>query len=201
MNFDPSWTIEQASEAQTAAEKAGEAGPTTPLFRWAASKRLEFEAKRFNGGDKMALLAAIRICANHDLPLPPWTSSAYIAAYDRVLNCRAKSWDSVFGKPYPAGVHLAARRKRREKSFAVYNEVKRILASAPDTPIDEHLFERVGKPLGLGKTLAGEFYYAVEKQMKHAFRKNQKTSGKIHKPSFTSLLRAHSDSSGSHRNS
>lgn len=165
MNFDPSWTCEQAWEAQVASGKAGQPDPTGPFFRWAACHRLELEAKRFNGGDKMALLAAIRICANHDIPLPPWASSAYIAAYDRVLNCRAKSWDSVFGKPYPAGVHLAALRKRREKSFAVHIEVKRILASAPDTPIDEHLFERVGKPLGLGKTLAGEFYYAVEKQM------------------------------------
>jgi len=111
----------------------------------------------------MALLAAIRICANHDIPLPPWASSAYIAAYDCVLNCRAKSWDSVFGKPFPKGSHLAALRKKREMQFHVLNEVNAIRNKAPETPIDEYLFESVGAGLGLGKTITGEYYYSAKK--------------------------------------
>ena len=66
MNYDLAWTLQQALEAQRAAEKVGETGSATPLHQWAACLHLVEESKRFASGDKMALLAAICICANHD---------------------------------------------------------------------------------------------------------------------------------------
>lgn len=107
----------------------------------------------------MALLAAIRECANHDLPMPEWVSHAYIRAYDMVLNCKAGSWDEVFGRPYRKGAQLAAMRKRRIKRLAVWNEARRIILSEPETPIDVAFFERIGEKLAIGKTLASELYY------------------------------------------
>lgn len=167
MDFNPNWTLEEARTAQAEALRAGllVSDPTGPLYQWAACRRLEDEEGRYKSGDAMALMGAIRICANHDLPLPRWASSAYIAAYDRVLGCRAKSWDAVFGKPYQKGAHLSAFRKRREKKFAVWLAVNEILAKEPYAAVDESLFERAGKSLGLGKTLASEFYYAVKRQL------------------------------------
>src|SRR3569623_2277533 len=48
----------------------------------------------------MALLGALRICANYDLVMPAWLSRAYIKAYDSVLFARVGSWDRAFGRPF-----------------------------------------------------------------------------------------------------
>lgn len=54
MNYDLAWTLQQALEAQRAAEKVGETGSATPLHQWAACLHLVEESKRFASGDKMA---------------------------------------------------------------------------------------------------------------------------------------------------
>jgi hypothetical protein len=133
------------------------ADPTLPIFRLHGMERLEQERLHFEAGNKMSLLAAIRICANHDLVMPEWVALAFIAGYDKVLNCRANSWDAVFGNPYSKGKHLAAMRKKRELSPAVWLAVND--ARNQGATVDENLFEQVGKELGLGKTLAAEYYY------------------------------------------
>lgn len=139
--------------------------PTTPYGQWCGKRELAVCEKQYEHNPYM-LLMAIRICANHDLPLPGWAAKAYIAAYDSVTNARAKSWDEVFGAPYPKGTNLAATRKRRVLKHAVWNEIHRIKKVNPDTPIDSHLFECIGAGFGIGKTLAEEFYYEVEREHK-----------------------------------
>lgn len=49
--------------------------------------------------------------------------------------------------------------------FAVLNEITATLATNPDTPIDENLFEVVGKKFNIKKTLASEYYYDAKKVM------------------------------------
>jgi hypothetical protein len=44
-------------------------------------------------------------------------------------------------------------------AVAVWLEVSRIKDAAPETPIDEYMFETVGKKFEIGKTLASEYYY------------------------------------------
>lgn len=78
-----------------------------------------------------------------------------------MLNCREKSWDVVFGAPFPKGANIRARRKKRTLMFAVLNEVRRIRDSDPERTIDAHLFEEVGAKFNIGKTLADEYYYAA----------------------------------------
>jgi hypothetical protein len=77
-----------------------------------AHERLEEERARYNAGDMAALFGALRVCANHDLVMPEWVSRAFIRGYDKVLTCRAGSWDEAFGAPYPKGFHLVGTRKR-----------------------------------------------------------------------------------------
>lgn len=162
------WTLEEALAANQSKLEANptlsDSDPTLPLFQWAALHRLD-DCQEMYEGDKCGLMTAIRICANHDLPLPGWAAKAYIKAYDTVNNARAKSWSAVFGDPYPKGRHLSAIRKRRMFGFAVWNEIKTILQMRPDTAIDESLFETVGKKFNIGKTLASEYYYATVNQM------------------------------------
>lgn len=162
------WTLEEAWAANQAVleENPGKPGsdPTLPFAQWAALHWLDDCRKNYEE-DRYQLMTAIRICANHNLPLPDWAADAFIKAYDTVNNARAKSWNTVFGNPYPKGTHLSALRKRRMKKFAVWNEITLILKTEPDIPVDEYLFETVGKKFGLGKTLASEYYYAAKQQL------------------------------------
>lgn len=144
--------------------------PAGPLYQAAALDHLLVERKRFEAGDRMALLAAIRRCACHDLPLPDWASRAYIRAYDKVLNCQSNSWDEVFGKPYP-GKHLASLLTQRQKGPAIYQRIRYLRKEhyeaqedgscklVSSIPIDEALFERVGEEFGMKKTRCSVLYY------------------------------------------
>ena len=163
--FNPDWTLEQADAANQAALDAdparSSADPTLPLSRWIGARVLEQFQEAYASGDKFALMNAIRECARCDLLLPEWVATAYLRAIDEILNYRAQSWDEVFGRPIPKGAHIAALRKRRDKKFAVWLAVIRAVKADPNLPIDTHLFDTIGKRLGLGGTLAQEYYEAV----------------------------------------
>lgn len=170
---DASWTLEEAQAATDEALKRDPArpwsDPTLPLFQWIALQWLDEQRRAFEAGDQFALMLAIRICANHDVPLPGWASAAYIKAFDVVLNAHAKSWDDAFGEPYPKGTHPNALRKKRMLKFAVYNWVMGELARKPNTAIDAALFERAGKEFAIGKTLAEEYYREAKKLLSKNF--------------------------------
>lgn len=159
------WTLEEAIAANelalTAMPGRSASDPTLPLFQWFALSKLQILGQKFEH-DSYLLMTAIRICANHDLPLPEWASKAYVKAYDEVNNARKKTWDEVFGKPYAKGRNLNAIRKKRTCMFAVLNAVNAELQANPSTAIDAALFETVGKQFNIGKTLAGEYYYAAK---------------------------------------
>lgn len=161
------WTSEEAWAANQLALQENPslswADPTLPYSQWFALQELDICEDNYEK-DPYFLMTAIRICANHCLPLPRWAANAYIKAYDTVNNARAKSWNSVFGNPFPKGQHLSAIRKKLMLSVAVWLEVTQIRETEPDTPIDENLFEIVGKKFGLGKTLAREYYYSEKKK-------------------------------------
>lgn len=128
------------------------------VFLEAARLDLARLEQAFVAGDRSALLAAIRVCAACDLPLPAWASRAYIAAYDQVLNCRAKTWDEAFGPAFPKGANLNAQRKRRNLRFEIHNAVLGTIQREPETPIDAGLFETIGERFGIGKTEAENLY-------------------------------------------
>lgn len=142
--------------------------PSLPIWTVDAELALESERQRFEGGDKAALLAAVRICANDDLPLPPWASKAYIRAYDAVLNCRTGSWDDAFGRALKKGTHVAALQRRRRQRRKVWLAVRRAVEH-DGRAIDESLFEDVGKALGFGKTRAAELYYEAHRLVSWAY--------------------------------
>lgn len=138
------------------------------FFQYAAVQRcnsLRVEIEETGSG--FAVLAAVRQCGTFGLPMPVWLSCAFNRRYDAVLNFRATSWDSPlsFGKPYPKGTNQQARRKARVLRFGVLNAVKEILATQPDTPINDALFARVGKSLNMGRTLTAELYSEAKSLM------------------------------------
>ncbi len=141
----------------------GIADPTLPIYKVAAEESLLQERAKFEAGEKIALLGAIRICANHDMPLPDWAASAFIRGYDNVLACRSDSWDEVFGRPYKKGAHLSRMRQAREKRGAVWLKVN--AAVQRDEPINRELFESIGREIGVGKTRAEELYAQAKRML------------------------------------
>lgn len=168
MTFDP-WTasFEDAKAAQDGREFSGD--PAEPIYQWAAVQKINERRQARDNGDGFAVLACIRNCVTHGLIAPEWLAYAFNRRYDAVLNFRAKSWDDpkAFGRPNKKHVQLAAERKRRVTEWQVWNMARDILARAPDTPIDAHFFECIGKQCKppIGKTLASEHYYRIAKSL------------------------------------
>lgn len=172
-------------QAQTAQERFRAKGGKVrgPFFEWVALHELDELEKRFDAGDRWALMLGIRKCANFDLVMPEWLACAYIKAFDTVNNHRVKSWDDVFGPPLTKGAQLSARRKKREKSVHVWNEVQSHLLAEQvwnektrqwesARPIDDELFTKVGEKLGLGLTLT-KTYYTEWKNLNQSSRRKK----------------------------
>ena len=143
--------------------------PAGPFFQAVAKDKLEKEREAYDAGDNMALLAAIRICANHDMVIPEWASKGFIAAYDKVLNCQTNSWDDAFGEPYP-GKQVNRLMQRRNNKPAVFTGVRKLQNEKPGLPLMSNkdvtgIFDIVAKDLGIGPTICRELYYEAEKEM------------------------------------
>lgn len=120
----------------------------------------------FIAGDKLALAHAVAICACADLVLPEWVARAFLQGFNELREFKVKSWDDVLGQPRPKGTHARALRKRRERSFLAWAHVRHLAASG--TPIDNEMFEAVGKRLHVGRELAKRFYVYEEKRIQNA---------------------------------
>lgn len=148
------------SAAQAEWEAAGNPARTGPLFIADARMRLERERERYEQGENIALLGAIRTCANHDLPLPAWAARAFIKRYDEVLNCRTGSWDEAFGQPYP-GKHVPDLRKRRLHRFAIPQRIIELRSQEDPPPMNgnrkhEGVYNQVAREFDVKRTYVTE---------------------------------------------
>ena len=136
------------------------------------AEMLEQCRKGYEEGANAALLQALRICARADLVMPEWAARGYIKAWDTFRLARAKTLDEAFGVSWPKGKHLSATRKQIMNDLGVLMRVEELNESG--MPIDDQLFRKVGKELGLGKTLTSDYYYSAK-----AFYRRSDNSGKI----------------------
>lgn len=125
---------------------------------------VELEARRqdLEGGDQLALLDAIAICAKHGLPMPAWASQAFLAAHDRVVNQERDGWKDVFGTPLKRSQYLLKKRKRTRDFAQVM--VSLMLAREEGRPIGTDLFDEIGDKFGLSKTVVSDIYYGRPKR-------------------------------------
>jgi hypothetical protein len=156
------WTLKQAltADKRYTPREGKRSDPHRPSAQWRAMHELDALEVRFQGGEQYALAMALRDCANHALPMPPWVAAAYIKGFDLVHTYRADTWDVLFGAPIPKGKQQRKLREQFELAGAVWHEVQR--RHDAGEAIDEELFEDVGKTLGIGKTVAKD-YYALDK--------------------------------------
>lgn len=162
------WTFEDALNAQE--EWEDRYGPNVrgrgPFFRWLGANELRGLYETYRSGDSTAIIEALYVCSLNSLPIPRWCEGAFLGSYRKLMQFQQKndveyykSWDDVFGRPHPKHTQQAAKRKEYEKSIMVYRRIRDEKKKDPDIAIDAGLFERIGKHLGLGKTLTEEYYY------------------------------------------
>jgi hypothetical protein len=121
------------------------------------AKVLGILQQRFDAGDKTALLMAIHQCLLMKKPLPEWLRRAFIWTYQSAARFEIRSWDEAFGAPHPKGVRLGKEREHVELRLSVVRRIIELHESGET--IDKGLFERVGRELKIGGTLASELYY------------------------------------------
>jgi hypothetical protein len=113
-------------------------------------------------GDKSAVMWALYRCLECEVPIPEWVSEAFVTECAKVAGFQVGTWDEAFGKPHPKGTHLATKRKHASKGWRIYLDV--LNATDAGRPIDEGLFDEVGRRHGVGKTLAAELYYQEKRK-------------------------------------
>jgi hypothetical protein len=161
------WSLEEAWEANKAAIDAGRArsDPSLPFSQWVALRENEADRIAYEKtGNGFFVMRALSRCCRVGIVSPDWLATAYLKAFDDVLNYRVRTWDEALGPPVPKGAHLADLRRRRHDKYAIYSRVRREHEEAW-APIDEALFERVGAEFGLGKTAASELYRSAKREL------------------------------------
>src|SRR5258708_5071930 len=113
---------------------------------------------RLREGDKSALLDVLYYYIIRGVRIPIWVSVKFWEAYAEVYDGHASSWDDVFGKPW-SGRHLSDLRKRKRLARPICEHVEKLRA---EQPVDEALFEKAAKDLGIGIRQVKETYYAIK---------------------------------------
>jgi len=127
--------------------------------------------ERFEAGDDGCLLRVVYCCAFDRVPLPDWAADAFTMRYRFVTGLNARSWDDVFGKPVPPGVHLESARRKRRLFILATVHIDRMLRQEPRPSIDDGFFEALATALSegtngtVGTTYAKKIYYEYKALM------------------------------------
>jgi hypothetical protein len=120
--------------------------------------------EHFTAGDEGALLDAIDFCARAGMAMPVWVVDAYCARYENWRMFRAKTLDAAFKVRRKKKLQLAKAERREWLKPRVVFELLFLQQERADQgkdplPIDDHLFERVGKKLKISRAQANRLYY------------------------------------------
>lgn len=117
--------------------------------------QLQEYCQHFEAGDKNALIQAIRFCFAQEIVAPEWVVAAFFRATNRWYSMDCKELGEAFDLTWQKGANVNAFKKRRRLKFRVLNEVN--AARNRGRRVDDELFEEIGKPLGIGKTLVKQY--------------------------------------------
>lgn len=131
---------------------------------------LDRERLRYEAGDKTAILEAVSCCAAWRLPFPVWLAAAFNDAYAARWRATSvlKSWDEVFGSPWPKGTKPGEIQRQRNTLWAYVRVKERreeeIAGGRPVTPINI-LFESIGQEARppVSAAVVSRWFYAAAK--------------------------------------
>ena len=108
--------------------------------------------RSFEASDETALFRVLTLCALFRRPLPEWAAAAFVLIYRVALAGEIRSWDDVFGRPWEQEKRRAQQRGVRTQSWKweLWKLVHELHEGKGKPPIDDALFERVGRELGIG---------------------------------------------------
>lgn len=107
-----------------------------------ARKLAEVHRKYHEAGDSQALMDALYYCLKAGVVVPRWAAEAFGEGYLQIFRMQVPSWDEVFGRPGPIGMHLASVRRNEKLMWLIYDRARW------RQPKDEALFEEIGRELG-----------------------------------------------------
>src|SRR5262245_13744191 len=102
--------------------------------------------RKFEEGDKTAIMQALKRCFKEGWEVPAWTAAAFKEAVTRVERYEG-TWNDVFGDPHH-GRKLTHLRREQKLRWEVFNGVVKLRRQKPK-PKD--IFLTVGKDLGIGE--------------------------------------------------
>jgi hypothetical protein len=130
----------------------------------------EYCESAYRAGDKHALIMMIGACAISGWLIPKWVGSIIEGADGYAVHGMLKSWDDVFGKP-PTPKKGALLRNWQLR-WHVLAEV--VGAHAKGCPIDDLLFERIGREMKIGgKTKVKELYRLALDELERNRKRNE----------------------------
>ena len=122
-------------------------------IKWAEdhSRRLK---SAYEAGHRQALWEIIVVCSLSGTPIPEWACEVFTGIDPHVKWGMIESWNEVFGKPREKARSVI---KAKNSRTSVYEMVQ--LLNARGNPINDAMFELIGKRLGIGgKTTVKNLY-------------------------------------------
>jgi hypothetical protein len=115
--------------------------------------------KRYENGDKSALLDIVDAHLRTGRKVPLWTAQPFCDAWLDYVDGRVRTFDEALGLPPPLKNRSFEARKKynRLRPRVVYQVVK--LNTMENKPIDGELFAKVGRELGISGSTASRLYY------------------------------------------
>ena len=113
-------------------------------IKWAEdhSRRLK---SAYEAGHRQALWEIIVVCSLSGTPIPEWACEVFTGIDPHVKWGMIESWNEVFGKPREKARSVI---KAKNSRTSVYEMVQ--LLNAKGMPINDPMFELIGKHLGIG---------------------------------------------------
>ena len=108
----------------------------------------------YESGQRNALIVAILWCIQEGLPPSPWLRNECKKAWRTVK----KSWDEVFGPPFPKGKHWHYYNRNLKIGDRLKERIE-FLHEKEGRSITQGLFEEVGKEFGVSGSVARDLYY------------------------------------------
>lgn len=150
----------------------------------AVHESIEVWRRRYEAGDTLSLLQAIKVCAEENLPLPTWLASAYQAALKRFLEPGGPlSLDAVFYSdrlPTDTPAKAAAARQDWQLGIVLWSEAWKVAMADQTIQSVDAVVETVlsQREFGVKKTKARSLILMVEdSQREHlGSRKDQHLS-------------------------
>lgn len=158
--FDPKWTVKEAIEVL-----GKDGSPNDPFFRWEDWTLANEEHILFKEGNPEVLLKTMHRCMNRNLPMPRWVVEEFDKGLKEWGSYETSTLDEAFNmKP------LSKAELHREKLGPLMAQILILVGKMKEkgTPVDQHLFEEVGKQLTpqFSGSKVRDAYYEWQKRLK-----------------------------------